>query len=251
MVPDQREYAEWPARRSPRDAVACVWAAPPKRTAPSLVLPDACIDIIWDGSALFVAGPDTGPVPIEDQPGPGYAGIRFLPGKAPGFLGASAGDLLDLRVELAELWGRADADRLEGRLASAATMSEAAQLLDDAVAERSALANDSDPLVDALIAWLRAQPPSFAAVHSVSRELDVGQRRLHRRCSAAVGYGPKTLERVLRFQRAITMASRASSLADLAYRAGYSDQAHLSRECRRLAGMTPSDLFKTAGRAAA
>jgi AraC-like DNA-binding protein len=56
---------------------------------------------------------------------------------------------------------------------------------------------------------------------------------------------------VLRFQRAIRLAPQIDSLGLLAAEAGYADQAHLTRECRRLAGITPSDLFKTAGRAAA
>jgi len=53
------------------------------------------------------------------------------------------------------------------------------------------------------------------------------------------------LERVLRFQRARRIARGTTSLALVAALAGYADQAHLSRECRGLAGTTPSDLFKT------
>jgi len=75
----------------------------------------------------------------------------------------------------------------------------------------------------------------------------VEQRRLHRHRRTAVGYGPKTLERVLRFRRAMRLASDTDSLALLAARAGYAGQAHLSRETRRLAGTTPSDMFKTGG----
>src|SRR5258706_5908885 len=58
--------------------------------------------------------------------------------------------------------------------------------------------------------------------------------RLPRR--AAVGYGHKMLERVLRFQRARRIARGTTSLALVAALAGYADQAHLSRECRGLAG---------------
>jgi AraC-like DNA-binding protein len=70
-------------------------------------------------------------------------------------------------------------------------------------------------------------------------------RQLHRRCRAAFGYGPSTLRAVLRLQRFMAMARRAprAGLAGLARRAGFSDQAHLARECRRFAGLTPTALL--------
>ncbi len=58
-----------------------------------------------------------------------------------------------------------------------------------------------------------------------------------------MGYGPKLLERVLRFRRAERLALHGASLAAVAVGAGYADQAHLVRECRLLAGSTPSQLF--------
>jgi len=82
-------------------------------------------------------------------------------------------------------------------------------------------------------------------VQFASRAMVVGERRLHRHCRAAVGYGPKMLERVLRFQRARQIARGTTSLALVAALSGYADQAHLTRESRCLAGTTPSDLFKT------
>src|SRR5215469_11783322 len=133
----QARYAEWPASRSPRSSVACVWVSRPSETAAGRVLPDACVDVIWDGAALFVAGPDTGPVPVVALPGQFFAGVRFRPGRAPGFLGVPASELLDLRVPLAELWGRARAERLAGGLAAAASPECAAGILDDAVADRA------------------------------------------------------------------------------------------------------------------
>jgi transcriptional regulator GlxA family with amidase domain len=74
--------------------------------------------------------------------------------------------------------------------------------------------------------------------------LGITERQLRRRFATAVGYGPKTMQRILRFQRFLTLASRAAApdLAGLAYEAGYADQAHLTRESGRLAGRTPAEL---------
>ena len=245
MASEQR-YVEWPARRSPHSSVACLWASRPTETYSGRVLPDACIDIIWDGASIFVAGPDTGPVPIIPQAGQFFAGLRFLPGRAPGFLGVPASDLLDLRVPLADLWGKGPADQLADRLASAASLAVAADVLDQAVAGRAGTAMAADPLIDELVAmYTTTQPDAASAVRFACQAMSVGERRLHRHCRAAVGYGPKMLERVLRFQRARRIARGTTSLALVAAVAGYADQAHLTRESRSLAGMTPSDLFKT------
>jgi hypothetical protein len=48
------------------------------------VLPDGCMDIIWDGDRLFVAGPDTGPNQTGAD-GPFAVGVRFSPGSGLGF----------------------------------------------------------------------------------------------------------------------------------------------------------------------
>lgn len=70
----------------------------------------------------------------------------------------------------------------------------------------------------------------------------MSERSLRRFCHAQFGYGPKTLERVLRLQRLLSLAraDRSSGLASLALQAGYADQAHLSREVRALCGVSAS-----------
>ncbi len=78
--------------------------------------------------------------------------------------------------------------------------------------------------------------------------LETSPRQLHRRFVAAVGYGPKTFQRVLRLQRVLALVarSRRESLAALAAEAGYADQAHMSRELRALTGQSPSVLLQGA-----
>jgi methylphosphotriester-DNA--protein-cysteine methyltransferase len=79
--------------------------------------------------------------------------------------------------------------------------------------------------------------------------LDVSPRTLRRRCQNAFGYGPKTLDRILRFQRFLGFARQAEELclADLAFAAGYADQAHLTREVRRLSGFSPATILSQLG----
>ena len=61
------------------------------------------------------------------------------------------------------------------------------------------------------------------------------------RFKQATGLGPKRLVRVMRFQR-LLLALRAdspSALGELALDHGYSDQSHMNREFRAMAGITP------------
>jgi transcriptional regulator GlxA family with amidase domain len=100
-----------------------------------------------------------------------------------------------------------------------------------------------DPAVLAGIKWLSRRP--HGRIVELSRWIGISERQLHRRFSAAVGYGPKMFQSVLRFQRLLNTAREtAHSLADLAAIAGYADQAHMSRDVHRLAGLPPTMLFR-------
>jgi transcriptional regulator GlxA family with amidase domain len=87
-------------------------------------------------------------------------------------------------------------------------------------------------------------PPGKSLVPWLAGHLALSERTLRRRFEAAFGYGPKTLDRILRFQRFLTLvrASGDISGASLAAETGYADQAHLVRESRRLAASTPRDI---------
>jgi AraC-like DNA-binding protein len=133
--------------------------------------------------------------------------------------------LRDGRVPLRELWGP-EADRLSEAVANA---EDPHSPLVEALRARRREA--PDPLVPALMAALEAHP-----VREAADTLGVSERQLRRRAHAAFGYGPKTLQRVLRFQRALRLARAGKPLADVAYAAGYADQAHMANEVRDLAG---------------
>ena len=99
-----------------------------------------------------------------------------------------------------------------------------------------------DPLVGQTV---RSLGHPHATLRDLSDDLGVGERQLRRRTIAAVGYAPKTLQRVLRFQRFLRMARShcALGLAELAAANGFADQAHLTRECAALGGLPPRPLL--------
>jgi AraC-like DNA-binding protein len=67
------------------------------------------------------------------------------------------------------------------------------------------------------------------------------------RFDEAVGYGPKVMQRIMRLQLLLWLASRERMphppLVRLAHAAGYSDQPHMTREVRALTGVSPRELL--------
>ena len=102
--------------------------------------------------------------------------------------------------------------------------------------------------VDRQISFLRGTAgdychPARKRMDRLADRMGMSERTLRRRCLSAFGYGFKTLDRVLRFQRFFQLATHSpkASLAELASWAGYADQAHMTREVLRMSGATAGE----------
>lgn len=243
-------YVERPPLPQLAGVVRTVWI---QRTgdAPYLQrhLPTGGVEIHFPiGGDPHLVGPLTGPV-IELIPAhTTIVGVRFLPGTAPP-LPAMLDDLVDQRLSLTDLW-RATTDRLVEAIAMARTTERALMFLQAHLLQEFRTAGPLDPLmgeaVQALMPW---QPVS---IDSLASHLALSASQLRRRCLQSVGVSPKVLQRTLRFQGFLALAQAgavasgrrgADGMAGLAVDVGYADQAHLSRECLRLTGLTPREFL--------
>jgi AraC-like DNA-binding protein len=237
-------YAEWPAPAALASHACCVWAhAAGPAGHVQRVLPDGCSDIVWiGGEDLIVAGPATAHVLTAIPAGVTAVGVRFAPGAAGAALGLPARELQDQTVDLADVW-RARGREVAKRLQSAPPERRLA-VLADAVACQLADAPPPDALVAHAARLLAAGLP----VAQTGREVALGERHLRRRFHDAVGYGPKTLHRILRLRRFLALAEGGeASLALAAVSAGYADQPHLTRDCMELTGLPPAALLAARG----
>ncbi|WP_173869682.1 helix-turn-helix domain-containing protein [Streptomyces albus subsp. chlorinus] len=210
------------------------------------VLPDGCMDLLlWNGE-LVVAGPDTRAHMATERRGLPVHGLRLPPGTGPRVFGVRAWELRDQRVPLDALWPSGQVRRVREGLAQAR---DPLAVLEAVAAARLAAERRAggDPraaaLTEALVARLRAG----AGVAETARYVGLSGRQLHRRCRDSFGYGAKTLARVLRMRHALRLAASGVPLAETALRAGYADQAHLSREVRALAGVPMRELVRGTG----
>ena len=210
---------------------AVVWQTTASTDAAIRVLPDGCMDLIWDGERLLVAGPDTRAQLFSLPSGSQRHGLRFAPGVGPSVVGVPASALLCERVPIDALWGEAEARRITERFA---TCSDPTRTL-EAVARLRSPAADRTTALTHRIAELAAQARTGTEIASA---VGLGSRQLHRHCTAAFGYGSKTLVRILRLQRALALARSGVAFAVAAIETGYADQSHLARDVKDLTGVT-------------
>jgi AraC-like DNA-binding protein len=234
-----REFAAWPLLQA---HFRCAWthAIPADHEGVIAVVPDGCVDLLWREGRLMVAGPDVTAALPDLRPGSTILGMRFQPGAATKWLGLPMSEIVGHEVELAELWG-GRARNVSERLSEKTTTAEQAELLQHLLLGMTA---DIEPAArDAAAIFSmagRAPHEDHSAIPVLLDRLDVSERTLRRRSHDYFGYGPKTLGRILRFQKFLSLArsDRNARLSALAFDAGYADQPHLSREIQALCGMT-------------
>jgi AraC-like DNA-binding protein len=220
------------------------WTYEVARSSPGVltVLPDGLAHLRWLDGVLTVTGPDLAARSEPLPPGGLVVGFSFQPGAVSRWLGAPVAELDGGRLALERLWGPS-ARRLAEWAGEARDADGVANRLAWAFGTRAAGSDTPDPALRKLFTIVEAAP-NPPRLDALARAVNSSPRTLRRRCHQDLGYGPKTLERVVRFQRFVRLATTArdSDLAGLAHEAGYADQAHLSRETRRLCGISPGGL---------
>jgi AraC-like DNA-binding protein len=219
----------------------CAWTAEP--TGKHLLVPDACCDLLWLSSGRFLfCGPETTAWSFELPPGTTAVGVRFRPGVPSALFGLDLSRFREERVDAAEILGEETAASWARRIEAADGLAPRRDALTGLLRDHCA-AGEPDPFAEAVLSRLTAAP--HEDVRELAAALSVHPRTLHRRCLRLFGYAPSTLGRLVRLQRFLALAATESrpTLAGLAVGAGYVDQAHLGRECRRITGKAPAALL--------
>ncbi len=166
--------------------------------------------------------------------------IDFSPLGAHMFMGLPLDELPQPVAYLGSLLG-VEGRRLTEALEDASTWERRVDLLDAAIVRRLALARPPKPSVE--WAWrVLEESNGRIDIGRLSERLGCSRRHLIAGFREQVGVPPKTAARILRLQRAATLLrERRKTLARVAAEAGYHDQAHMTREFRRLAMTTPAD----------
>lgn len=200
---------------------------------PGLVPADGCVDLIWRDGRIELSPPTTMPFHASAESGRSI-GLRLRPGLAGLLFGLPVAELTDQCVPLADVAGKAlpksllggDLHRPEAMLTQALNAAQAA----------------ADPVALHRWAQLIRQADATAPATEAAAMLGCSVRQLRRDTARMFGYGYRTLSRIRRAQRAAQGLRAGGSPAEVAARAGFADQPHLTRELRALIGRTPAQL---------
>jgi len=243
------DYREFPVPPQLANHILCFW----KQTITGSgeyahqVLPDCCVDIVFvNEEPPIVVGPWNDAFMARFKAGTTITGARLRPGYAPCVLGIPASELLNCSIPLGVLWDRSRTEPFSHVSHEGSTAARRVAL-SEALSMRVASVAPPDEIVIACMRWLSNRPHGRA--EQLSQWTGISDRQIRRRFSAALGYGPKMFQSVLRFQRFLSLSERGSSsqtLAGMASFVGYADQAHMTREVRHFTGRSPTALLKTA-----
>jgi AraC-like DNA-binding protein len=214
-------------------------------------MPDGRAELIFNFADPFecLDGRDVREQPLSLLVGPGrramairptgkvdLIGIRFRPEALTGWLRVRGEAVADAAFELAEVPAPLEAT-LPEQLAAADGTADRLAVLRRHLAKTS---GSSDRRLAAAVDM--AMGDGCVRPDTIARSLGMSRRQLSRLFQERIGIPPKSLGRLGRFQRVLREldGNPRSSLAGVAARAGYFDQAHMSRDFRLFAGTTPS-----------
>jgi AraC-like DNA-binding protein len=236
--------------------VECYWhMRRPAGGPPDRILPDGCMELIvnlgqpfsqMDETGRFIAQPRvflvgqiTRHLLLRASAAVEVLAVRFKPGGAHSLLRFDLGELTDDYAPLAQL-GRPWSS-LAAQLDCAASPAAALRLIEAALLRHLPAHGQSGHRVARALGLL-AEAEEAPRVAGVARRLGVSERQLERDFRRQIGLSPRQFGRITRFRRMLSALDGANPRwADLAARIGYSDQSHLIREFRDIAGLTPRE----------
>lgn len=228
-----------------------------KDTSHIRVLPDACVELFinYTSTPIAIIANElhksslvtfrmTKAMDVQMRKGSGCLAVCFHPGMAYGFFQLPMYLLSDSVTALADLWGRITT-QIEEQLAEAPDNYLRADILQNYLLSRI-----SGSKLDIHIEGCLKQLQTPAYLNTVTELTDISgisQRHLSRKFQKYVGLAPKEYLRVCRFINSLSYLKShpESSLTSIAYKSGYFDQAHFTKDYKAFTGHTPAEVLKS------
>jgi AraC-like DNA-binding protein len=239
--------------------ISCYWTLSGEAVDchPEGIAPDGSVEMIFHLADPFIRFHDPGgaklqpasvivgqmrrPVVVQPTGRVDILGVRFQPQGSSRFIHQPIDELTDKILECGDVWG-SSIRQLEEKLREADSGQRIAILETFllGIVERRGSPSNTYQRVEAAVRLVQSAN-GLQPVERIAQTLGVSSRQLERQFKSIVGLSPKSLQRIVRFQRALQLIRNGGVQGILiAHECGYYDQAHFIHDFKCFTGHSPS-----------
>jgi len=223
------------------------WRGHPVPYSKERILPMGTVELVINlgsgrTSDAVICGPQSRSFIIERTSQDELLGIHFNIGGAFPFLVFPCGELHNLNISLADLWGERKASELLSLLSDASTAEMKFQILEKWLIMVASRPLRLRPAVTFALSEFQ-RDPALPRCGKMAERVGFSQRRFIQIFRDEVGLTPKLFCRVQRFQEVIKAIGTRETVdwLDLALSCGYFDQAHFIHDFQEFSSLTPRE----------
>ncbi|WP_150461831.1 helix-turn-helix transcriptional regulator [Nesterenkonia ebinurensis] len=196
-------------------------------------------------AGVLLGGLHTRPAYIRQKEQQSGFHLSVHPLAARALFGAPTAELNRVAIDGAAVLGPG-AERLRQQLGETADWGAAFQAVHRYLRSRPDSATGESPRPEVVEGWRwMSRRRGSGTVAELAHHVGLGRRQLGELFRREVGMGPKSVNRLLRFQYAKGQVTRRAGingepLAEVAYTCGYADQSHMVRDFQQYIGLSPS-----------
>ena len=215
------------------------WRLPPGLTQPRETLPHPSIHVVQEGPEVRVVGVNRGRFTWMLRGAGRVFAAKFRPGAFRPLLGAPVATLTDRVVPLASVVGQHRADAYRDALLRCSSDHERVAVATAFFAKLLPQPPENGALLSELVE-AAASDRTVTTVEALRARSGMHLRELQRWFREDVGISPKWMIQRYRLHEALVELERGpGTIAEVAARLGYADQAHFARDFKALVGLTP------------
>lgn len=226
--------------------IMCIWEVnfqhPEGDQIKNIVLPDACIDLIFDFDMqhiFFVATKKSAlNIPLEEDFQ--TMGVRFRPGTFAELYDFPSTSLIGERITYQEIESTIDLTAIFTKKTQTERLQFITKYLEQKIAQNKQFNFTWINLIDKLY-----NDNAELILQQLKSECSYSDKTLYRLFKKQYGLSPKEVTMILRMHKALyTMLAEQKTFTDFDPQINYYDQSHFNNEIKKICGITPREIIE-------
>lgn len=235
--------------------IQCYWLSMHNQASHYPVLPDGCIDLVFDlfacdllttAAPSILYGTTTSMQLIDIRPHTHYLGIRFRAGQGRHFINTATQALTNNHLNADQLLRQCIQpvfEQISRLVIHKCNYIEVTNTLNRYFEDCLALDNPQQLVIDEAL-WHIQHSSGQQRIQHINNLQTLSSRQFQRLFKQHTGISAKQYAAICRFQHAIHLIMQGNSLVNTALDAGFSDQSHFNHDIKKLTGLPPRQFFQ-------